>query len=143
MDIDPYLSFDGRCAEAFDFYADVLGGAVTLRLTWGDSPGPEGCAAEDRDRIMHARLQIGDRAILGADAPGKYFSKPQGMCVSLTYPTAEEARRIFAALSEGGQVQMPFAPTFWAAGFGVLADRFGIPWMIGTSEPPAGAGAVA
>jgi PhnB protein len=137
LDIDPYLSFDGRCAEAFDFYAGVLGGEVTLRLTWSDSPGAAECAPEDRDRIMHIRLQLGDRAILGGDAPGKYFSKPQGICVSLTYPTAEEARGVYAALSEGGQVQMPFAPTFWAAGFGMLVDRFAIPWMIGTSQAPA------
>lgn len=137
MKMDPYLSFDGRCAEAFDFYASVLGGELTMRSTWAEAPGDMGVGPEQADQVMHSCLRIGDRAIFGADAPGTRYSKPQGFSVALTYPSAAEARAVFDALSEGGQVMMAFAPTFWAAGFGMFIDRFGTPWMVGTDEPPS------
>lgn len=130
MDVNPYLSFDGRCAEAFAFYAGLLGGTVEFSMSWGDSPMagevPEGW----RDKVMHVSLAVEGRRLLGADAPPSFYSRPQGFSVALGFDDLDRAAAVFAGLAEGGEVRMPFAPTFWAKGFGMLIDRFGIPWMV-------------
>ena len=131
MKINPYLNFNGNCAEAFDFYAKVLGGKNLHIMTFGEMPASMGPVAEDQKRMVaHARFTAGDTMIMGSDAPGGRYNKPQGLYVNIGVDTAEEAERIFAALSAGGSIAMPIAETFWATRFGMLTDKFGIPWMV-------------
>ncbi len=130
MNANPYLAFDGTCAEAFRTYEKILGGKLDL-MTNGDSPVADQTPPDQRGRIMHARLELaGGAVVMGSDAPPHYFTKPQGFSVSIGVTKTSEGERIFKALSEGGEVKMPFAKTFWAAGFGMCIDRFGIPWMV-------------
>jgi PhnB protein len=135
MNVNIYLSFDGKCAEAFDFYARVLGGSVDFKQTWGESPTGHETPPEQRDRVMHAVLRLGGTSVFGADAPPEWRTKPEGFSVSLNYDTVDEGRRAFEALAEGGEVKMPFESTFWAKGFGMLVDRYEIPWMVNVQEP--------
>jgi PhnB protein len=136
MDVNIYLSFDGRCAEAFDFYARVLGGTVAEKHTWGDSPHAAEMPAEQHGKIMHASLRIGDKVIMGADAPPEWRTKPEGFSVSVNVEDPAEGKRVFEALAEGGTVKMPFEPTFWAKGFGMVVDRYEIPWMVNAGMQP-------
>lgn len=131
--LDSYLFFDGTCAEAMRFYEKTLGGKIEAMLTYGQSPEPGQCTPGSENLIMHARLLLGDRALMASDTPPSQ-PKHQGMHgfgLSLNYPSAAEARRTFDALSPGGQVLMPMAKTFWAEAFGCVTDRFGTPWMVG------------
>ncbi len=130
MQINPYLTFDGTCAEAFNLYARVLGGKIETMLTHAGTPAAEHVDPEWQDKIMHARLKVGDAVLMGSDAPPQYQKKPQGMSVSLNLRDEAEAERIFNALAEEGSVTMPLQKTFWAARFAMLTDRFGTPWMI-------------
>ncbi len=133
MQWSPYLFFDGNCEEAFNFYARILRGKIVRLSRYGDAPG-EGAAPspESRDRIMHARLEAGDQVLMGSDAcPPQYqYEGVNGFSVSLEVDSAAEAERIFKALSQGGSVQMPLDKTFWSERFGMLVDRFNIPWFI-------------
>jgi PhnB protein len=135
MQINPYLSFNGKCAEAFTFYAQVLGGENVMMMTYGESPMAAQTAPEDKDRIMHARLKAGDMVLMGADAPPQFYQPAQGMVVSVSVDAPAEADRIFKALSESGTVKMPIQETFWAQRFGMLIDRFGTPWMVNCEKP--------
>lgn len=128
MKVNPYLNFDGNCAQAFRFYAEVLGGTIGFMQTFGESPLASQMAPGKHDQIMHVRLDLGDQMLLGSDTPDHYH-RPQGFAVSLIV-TAAEAERIFPALSDGGTVQMPLQKTFWAAAFGMVTDRFGTPWIV-------------
>jgi len=128
--ITPYLSFDGRCREAFTFYAELLRGSIEMMMTHGESPMADQVPADWRDKIMHARLVIGGMELMGADSPPQYRTPKQGFSVSLGVEPAAEAERVFTALAEGGTVKMPLQPTFWAERFGMVIDRFGTPWMI-------------
>lgn len=135
MHMNPYLSFDGTCEEAFGHYAKVLGGSVEAMMRYADAPageGPgEGCAPDlSPEKIMHARLRLGDRVLMASDSPPGMYRKPQGISVSLNLEDPKEAERIYAALSEGGQVMMALQETFWAQRFGMFTDRFGTPWMV-------------
>lgn len=140
MQIVTSLSFSGQCREAFEFYRSVLGGEINA-FPFGDGPPEMPVDARYKEWLMHAWLQIGDQAIMGADIPPEYapnIDKPKnGFDVTFHSPDVAEARRVFDALSVGGQVRMPFAETFWSPGYGNFTDKFGIPWMINTS--PAGA----
>jgi PhnB protein len=134
MKVTPYLNFDGQCEEAFKTYERVLGGKIVATFYFGDSP----MAAkypEMAKKVMHARLDIGDQMILGADAPPELFQQPQGSSVMLELDDTAEAERIFSALAEHGDVRMPIQETFWAKRFGHVVDRFGTPWMINVSQP--------
>lgn len=137
MDLVPYLSFDGRCEEAFRLYEKVLGGTILAMFRYSDAPSdvprPEGA----EHYVMHARLRVGDRLLMGGDAPVQHAAKPQGFCVSIIVSTPGDAERVFADLSEGGSVTMPMAETFWAHRFGMFTDRFGIPWMVNCEKPLA------
>ncbi len=128
----PYLTFDGTTKEAFAFYAKVLGGKLEFSQTFGESPMKDEIPAEYRDRIMHATLRLPDGPLMASDAgPWAPFDGPMRSCsLSLQFKDVDEAREIFEALAEGGTVTMPFAKTFWAAGFGMLKDRFGVAWMV-------------
>jgi PhnB protein len=133
MKLQSYLFFDGRCEEAIEFYKQALGAKVEMLMHFKDSPEPPqpGCMAPgSENKVMHACLQIGDTAVMASD--GRCEGKPsfQGFSLSLTVKTEAEADRLFAALSAGGQVQMPLAKTFYSPRFGMVADRFGVSWMI-------------
>jgi PhnB protein len=131
MQVNPYLNFNGQCAEAFRFYEQVLGGKIEAMMTHGESPTAGEVPSELHDRILHARLVVDGQALMGSDSPPEYYAKPQGLYVSVNVETPADAERIFQALVENGTVIMPFEKTFWAAGgFGMLIDRFGSPWMI-------------
>jgi PhnB protein len=134
MQLIAYLNFAGQCADAFRFYHDVLGGELTHLMTMGDAPGARDVPPETRDRIMHARLVVGDAVLMGSDGPPGYSEKAQGIWVNIWVTDVADAERIFAALSEGGTVVMPMEKTFWAERFGMVKDRFGTPWMVNCGE---------
>lgn len=130
MQVHPYLNFNGDCAEAFRFYERLLGGTLEMQ-THGESPIAGDVPSEWHDRILHARMTVGDTVLMASDSPPEYYEKPQGLYVSLNVDNPADAERIFHALAENGTVKMPFEKTFWAAGgFGMLVDRFGTPWMV-------------
>jgi PhnB protein len=132
MRLNPHLAFNGQCEAAFRFYETCLGGQVVMMMTYGDSPLAEQTPPDWRGKVLHATFTLGDHVLTGADAPPEGYQKPQGFSVLLNFEEADaaEADRIFAALAEGGTVQMPIQETFWALRFGMLVDRFGTPWMI-------------
>ena len=130
MQLHPYLSFDGTCAEALKFYEKVLGGKVTFKQTWGESPMADQVPAETHDKIIHASMDLAGSTLLCSDAPPDRYETPKGIGVTLGLKSAAEGERIFNALSEGGKTDMPFQATYWSPGFGMCRDRFGIPWMV-------------
>lgn len=131
MQVNPYLSFDGQCAEALKTYAKVLGGKIEAMFTFGDSPAAGDVPPDWHDRIMHARLVVDGQVLMASDSPGERYEKPQGTYISLNVDKPADGERIFNALAKGGTVKMPFGKTFWAeGGFGMLVDRFGTPWMV-------------
>jgi len=130
MQVVPYLGFNGQCKAAFEFYQQCLGGQIIAMFTYGETPAAGHSSAEMQDRIMHARLVAGDAVLMGGDSPTEELEEPNGICVALQIEDPAEAERIFHALAEGGTVQMPIDETFWSVRFGMLRDRFGIPWMI-------------
>ncbi|MGO8672897.1 MAG: VOC family protein [Capsulimonadaceae bacterium] len=137
MKINPYLAFNGSCSEAFPFYQRILGGEIMSMITYRDSPMAETTPADQLDRILHATLSTDGNVLMGGDAPPQRFTQPSGFSVSVSIDTAEEAERIFSGLAEGGQVHMPIGETFWAVRFGMLIDKYGIPWMINCEKTPA------
>ncbi len=130
MQLNPYLFFDGRCEEAFKFYEKLLGGQIKAMMTYEGSPAAEHVPPEWRKKIMHATLEVGGEAFMGADASPQHYKQPQGLSVSVSIDKVADAERIFHALAENGEVMMPLEKTFWAARFGMVRDRFGVPWMI-------------
>ena len=130
MQVNTYLAFNGQCRAAFELYQRVLGGKIEMMLTHGESPMADKTPPEWRERIMHARLIVGEQALMGADSPPEYYEGNKGFSVSIGVENTATAERVFNGLAEGGTVRMPLQKTFWAASFGMLIDRFGIPWMI-------------
>jgi PhnB protein len=130
MQVHPYLNFDGKCEEAFTSYARILGGTIQGMTNHGSSPIAGQVPPTWHHRIMHARLLIGDQVIMGSDNPPEHYDKPGGIHVSLQMEDPAEADRVYHALADGGLVEMPIQETFWAQRFGMLVDRFGIPWMV-------------
>lgn len=130
MHINTYLYFNGQCQEAFEFYADCVGARIDAMMPYRGSPGEQQTPPGLLDKIMHARIKIGDDVVMGSDAPPDRYRQPQGFSLALRTKTPAEAERIFKALSEGGSVFMPLDETFFAHRFGMLLDRFGIPWMV-------------
>ena len=132
MPVQPYLFFEGRCEEAVEFYRRALGAEVTMLMRYKDSPVPQEHAIPPGagDKVMHASLRIGDTTLLASD--GHCVGRPvfQGFALSLTVPDDAEAERAFNSLADGGQVQMPLTKTFFSSRFGMVADRFGVSWMI-------------
>jgi PhnB protein len=137
MKLNPYLAFDGRCREAFEFYEKALGGRIAFIQTIGESPMASSTPPEAHARVMHATLEIGDQVLQGADAPPGQFTAPAGFCVATEFDDVVEAERVFTALAQNGMVQMPFQTTFWAKGFGMLVDQFGTPWIVNTAQAAA------
>ena len=131
MKINPYLIFNGDCNAAFTFYAQSLPGQIEAMLTFGETPAGEHVPKDLHNLIIHTRLAVGDQAIMGSDTiPDRPVDAMSGCSISLNVDSIAEAERVFAALSEGGSVQMPLDATFWAARFGMLVDRFGVSWMV-------------
>ncbi len=130
MQVHPYLNFNGQCEEAFKFYEECLGGRIVTMMSHGDSPIADQLPAEWHASILHARMDLGGTVLMGSDNPPGHASKPAGMYVALFADSAAEAERVFHALAENGQIQMPMEKTFWAERFGMLTDRFGTQWMI-------------
>ncbi len=135
MQLNPYLTFDGQCQAAFKFYQQVLGGDIVAMIPHEGSPMAEHVPAEWRSKIMHARLVVGDKVLMGSDAPPDRREPMKGFSVTLGIDDPAEAERIFHALAEGGTVCMPIQQTFWAARFGMCTDRFGTPWMVNCEQP--------
>jgi PhnB protein len=132
--VQPYLFFDGRCEEAIEFYRTALGAEVMMLMRFKDSPEPNSCAPGTENQVMHASLRIGDATLMASD--GRCQGKPtfEGFSLSLTAPDETEAERLFATLADGGQVQMPLTKTFFSPRFGMVADRFGVSWMVLVGE---------
>jgi PhnB protein len=132
MAFRPYLAFTGNCREAFTRYQEIFGGELVL-LTTADTPadaGPPPPSAKP-DAIMHAALTSDEGLLMGADdTSGSFDGNIDGICVNCSVPVVADAKRIFDALSTGGQVQMPLGETFFAPAFGMCTDRFGTPWMV-------------
>ena len=132
MPVLTYLSFNGNCREALDFYRSVFGGEYVIIQTFGDGPPDMGVPESDRDKIMHATLTVGDGVIMGSDMPSNFGPPPVvGSNFSLSYPTQsrEETDELFAKMSEGGKVTMPLQDMFWGSYFGACTDKFGINWQ--------------
>jgi len=134
MQINPYLSFNGNCEEAFKFYEKTLGGKIEAMIPHEGTPAADFVPGDWRAKIMHARLVVDGEAIMGSDSPPQYQQKPAGFSVSLNLSDAAKGKGIFEALSEGGEIKMPFQETFWAKGFGMVVDRFGTPWMVNCEQ---------
>ena len=129
--MEAYLSFDGNAAEALSFYAKCLNGKILFSQTFGESPMAADTPASHKSRIMHATLEAQGRQIMASDLPpGMAFEGYKGFSLSVQAKNVEEGKKLFDALSAGGKVTMPFGKTFWAEGFGMLEDKFGVPWMV-------------
>ena len=134
MKLNPHLAFNGECETAFRFYERCFGGSIVTMLTYGDSPMADQAPPEWSGKILHATLTLGDNILAGSDSlPGQY-EQPKGFHVLLGIGDPVEAERIFNVLAENGKVLMPIQPTFWALRFGVLVDRFGIPWEVNCEQ---------
>lgn len=130
MEFNPHLSFDGECEAAFRYYAQHLGGEIEMLMTYGSSPLAAQTPTEWHGRILHATLELGEYRMTGGDSfPGQY-RRPAGIAVMLHIGEPAEAERVFEALSQGGEVEMAIQETFWARRFGMVTDRFGIPFVI-------------
>jgi PhnB protein len=133
MLVQPYLFFDGNCEKAIEFYRSALGAEVTMLMRYKDSPDPPPpgmVPPGSENKVMHVSFQIGDATVMASDGQCQGRPSFQGFSLSLTVPDEAEADRLFAALGEGGQVQMPLTKTFFSPRFGMVADRFGVSWMI-------------
>jgi PhnB protein len=133
MQVQPYLFFDGRCEEALEFYRSALGAEVTSLHRFKDSPEPHTpgmIPPGAENKVMHASFRVGGTTVLASDGRCTGHPSFQGFSLSLTVPNDAEAERLFAALGQGGQVQMPLTKTFFSSRFGMVADRFGVSWMV-------------
>jgi PhnB protein len=131
MQIQPYLCFYGRCEEALNFYQQALGAKILFMLRAKDAPGDYAVKGENGERIMHATLLIGESTVMASDGNTAQEAKPHsGFNVSISIRDVAEGKKIFDALSQGAQISFPWQKTFWTEGFGMLTDKFGIPWMV-------------
>lgn len=130
MGVTPYLFFNGQCEAAISFYRRVLGAELQFMQRYKDGPpGPDGKPFGAPDAVMHASLKIGDSVLLASDSDGQPVQHG-GFAISVSARDVADGRRLFDALADGGQVTLPFDKTFWTEGFGMLTDRFGVPWMV-------------
>lgn len=136
--MEAYLSFNGNAAEALAFYAKSLGGKILFSMTFGESPMGAETPADHKNKIMHATLEARGKQIMASDMPpGMAFDGYKGFSLSVQAKDVKEGEQLFKTLSEGGKVTMPYAATFWSPGFGMLEDKFGVPWMVNVDQPPA------
>jgi PhnB protein len=137
MRMNPYLSFRGDCEEAFAYYREHLGAEVGRLFRYAGSPMADQVPADWGQKIMHGTVTIGGAPLMGGDVTPSDYQAPRGFSMSLALQDTGTADRMFRALAEGGTVLVPLAETFWAARFGMVTDRFGIPWMINCERPDA------
>ena len=130
MQLDTYLNYGGNCRQAFEFYAEHLGGRIEMLMTHGEMPGPSQVPPERRNDVLHARMAIGGATLLAADVPPERFQPMRSAYLSLSLDSSEEADRIYALLAEGGEIFMKMEETFFAHRFAMLRDRFGTSWML-------------
>jgi PhnB protein len=130
MQLSLHLCFAGNCRAAFEFYASALGGTELSLLAYGDSPAGADVPSEMRARIVHGSIHVGGVLLSGADVPEKDWKPLQGFYALLTVRGTDEAARLFNALADGGDVRMPLGKTFWSPAFGVVVDKFGVPWEV-------------
>ncbi|HJQ53553.1 MAG TPA: VOC family protein [Gemmatimonadaceae bacterium] len=134
-ELTAYISFKGNCEEAFRFYEEVLGAKLGLMFRYADSPMADVVPPGWDTRIMHGSITIAAQRLEGADVPPERYEEPKGFSLSLNVPSATEAEKLFERLSEGGRVVYAIEKTFWSERFGMVVDRFGIPWMINCETP--------
>lgn len=130
MKVQPYVFFEGKCDEALEFYKRALGAKVTALMRWKEAPDQSMIAPGRENQVMHSSFQVGETEILASDGRGTGKPTFQGFALTITAPNDAEAKRIFNALADGGQVQMPLEKTFFASSFGMAADKFGVGWMV-------------
>ncbi|GGC70342.1 VOC family protein [Undibacterium terreum] len=137
MKLNPYLTFNGRCEEAFKFYEQHLGGKIEMFHRFGGSPMADQCPPGWADKVMHVSMELDGQILMGSDGPGSDYHGMQGFSLSLGAKDVAEAEKLFNALSVNAQIKMPLQQTFWALRFGMLVDQFGTPWMVNCEQPPA------
>ena len=130
MQVNPYIMFGGNCEEALKFYEQALGAKIDSLMKNAGSPAEQHMPPDWGDKVLHARFTIDGNVVMASDAPPGHFAQPQGFSLSLSLNDTSKGEQLFNKLAEGGTLQMPFGPTFWAKGFGMCVDRFGIPWMV-------------
>ena len=135
MKLHTYLNYGGNCEQAFRFYEQHLGGKITMMMTHGQQPNPNDVPPDRKNAILHARINIGETVLMGADVPPERFQPMRSAYLSLTVSSTDEAERIYALLSDGGEFFMPMQETFFAIRFGMLRDKFGTSWMILHERP--------
>ena len=128
--VQPYLHFNGRCEEAIEFYKGAVGAKVEMLMHFKDAPDKSMIKPESENKVMHATLRVGDSMFMASDGDCKGSAKFEGFSMSLTVSSEGDAKKFFDALSAGGQVRMPLTKTFFSPAFGMLADKFGLGWMI-------------
>jgi len=133
MQVQPYLFFDGRCDEAIEFYKKTLGAEVAMLMRWKDSPDKSMCTPANENKVMHSSVRIGDTTLMASDGRNTGNPNFQGFAPSINAKDEADADKLFAALSDGGKVTMPMAKTFFSPRFGMLADKFGVSWMVITA----------
>ena len=134
MQVQPYLFFDGRCDEALEFYKNAVGAKVGMVMRFKDAPEPTQCNPGSENKVMHASFQIGDTMVLASDGRNSGQPKFEGFALTLNAKSEADADRMFNALRDGGQVTLPLTKTFFSPKFGMLADKFGVHWMIMTAQ---------
>ncbi|HEU4600581.1 MAG TPA: VOC family protein [Steroidobacteraceae bacterium] len=135
MRFSTHLIFDGQCREAFEFYATLLDAKIVTMLKFGESPLAEKVPPEWQPRILHATLERGSFTLFGSDAFPDGYVSPRGFSVTLGVDGFDQTKKVFDALSDAGRILLPLQRTFWSGGFGMLIDRFGIPWEINCEQP--------
>ena len=130
MHVQPYVFFDGRCEEAIDFHKNAIGAEVGMLMHWKDSPDKSMCSPDNADKVMHAQFNVGDTTIMASDGRNTGNPNFQGFALTINANDAAEVDRLFNALGESGKVTMPLSKTFFSERFGMLADKFGVNWML-------------
>jgi PhnB protein len=134
--VNPHLHFNGQCETAFKFYEQCFGGKIEYMSAHAGTPVEAHVPPEWRDKILHATLRVGGGILMGCDVPPDHYQQPKGFSVSIQTKDPADAERIFNVLAENGKIGMPLQQTFWSVRFGMLVDRFGIPWMINCEQAP-------
>jgi PhnB protein len=130
MQVQPYLDFNGRCDEALEFYKKALGAKVGMLMRWKDSPDKSMVTPQNADKVMHSQFQIGDTTVMASDGRSSGQPNFHGIMLSISANSEADADKLFAGLADGGQVQMPMGKTFFSPRFGMVADKFGVGWMV-------------
>ncbi|MBU2887539.1 VOC family protein [Gilvimarinus agarilyticus] len=134
-ELNPYVFYNGDCQAAVEFYSQTLDTPIDALMRYGDAPDGSPFGDDYADKVMHASLRIGASTLMASDAPPGNYQKPQGVSICLQAESAQEAEDLYAALSAGGEIQMPLEKTFWAERFGAFTDRYGIKWMVNCDFP--------